>query len=293
MVAGRDKYSVHSYLVAIICETGARMAFWKPGLQNERDGARDFCLSVRLHSGCYCCRQFLFLSEVLQWRAQTTPDHVLYTLLNSRGATSSSLTCVQLHKRAEKIAAMLSERGQLQDGDHGATSSSLTCVQLHKRAEKIAAMLSERGQLQDGDHVALVYPPGLDLIVAFYGCLYAGCVPITVRPPHPQNIATTLPTVKMIVEVSRSVCVMTTQGVARLLRSREAMAAVDVRSWPPVMDTGSFGFQTHSPGSHHLAHPGGRQLSLNPKVPNNKPESRSILVALEKRLQEFSLSPSV
>lgn len=44
---------------------------------------------------------------------------------------------------------------------------------------------------------------GIDLIAAFYGCLYAGCVPITVRPPHPQNIATTLPTVKMIVEVTR------------------------------------------------------------------------------------------
>uniref|UniRef100_A0A3Q4HT57 Disco interacting C n=1 Tax=Neolamprologus brichardi TaxID=32507 RepID=A0A3Q4HT57_NEOBR len=116
--------------------------------------------------------------------------------------------------------------------------SSLTCVQLHKRAEKIAAMLAERGHLQDGDHVALVYPPGIDLIVAFYGCLYAGCVPITVRPPHPQNIATTLPTVKMIVEVSRSVCVMTTQVITKLLRSKEASAAVDVRTWPPVMDTG-------------------------------------------------------
>ncbi|XP_028328199.1 disco-interacting protein 2 homolog C isoform X2 [Gouania willdenowi] len=147
--------------------------------------------------------QFLFLSEVLQWRAQTTPDHVLYTLLNSRGTIYSSLTCVQLHKRAEKIAAML----------------------------------AERGHLQDGDHVALVYPPGVDLIVAFYGCLYAGCVPITVRPPHPQNIATTLPTVKMIVEVSQSVCVMTTQVILKLLRSKEASAAVDVRSWPPVMDT--------------------------------------------------------
>lgn len=45
---------------------------------------------------------------------------------------------------------------------------------------------------------------GIDLIAAFYGCLYAGCVPITVRPPHPQNIATTLPTVKMIVEVRQS-----------------------------------------------------------------------------------------
>ncbi|XP_034500226.1 disco-interacting protein 2 homolog C [Ailuropoda melanoleuca] len=148
-------------------------------------------------------RKFLFLSEVLQWRAQTTPDHVLYTLLNCRGTIASSLTCVQLHKRAEKIAVML----------------------------------MERGHLQDGDHVALVYPPGIDLIAAFYGCLYAGCVPITVRPPHPQNIATTLPTVKMIVEVSRSACLMTTQLTCKLLRSREAAAAVDVRAWPPILDT--------------------------------------------------------
>uniref|UniRef100_A0A669DVU8 Disco-interacting protein 2 homolog C n=1 Tax=Oreochromis niloticus TaxID=8128 RepID=A0A669DVU8_ORENI len=147
--------------------------------------------------------QFLFLSEVLQWRAQTTPDHILYTLLSSRGAVSSSLTCLQLHKRAERVAALL----------------------------------MERGGLQEGDHVALVYPPGIDLIAAFYGCLYAGCVPITVRPPHPQNISTTLPTVKMIVEVSHSACVMTTAVICKLLRSKEAMATVDIRNWPPVLDT--------------------------------------------------------
>ncbi|TNM97666.1 hypothetical protein fugu_013912, partial [Takifugu bimaculatus] len=75
--------------------------------------------------------------------------------------------------------------------------------------------------------------PGVDLIAAYYGCLYAGCVPITVRPPHPQNIATTLPTVKMIVEVSRSVCVMTSQTICKLLRSKEASAAVDKK--PPVL----------------------------------------------------------
>uniref|UniRef100_A0A8C1NVI8 Disco-interacting protein 2 homolog Cb n=1 Tax=Cyprinus carpio TaxID=7962 RepID=A0A8C1NVI8_CYPCA len=146
--------------------------------------------------------QFLFLSEVLQWRAQTTPDHILYTLINSR-----------------------------------VTGSSLTCLQLHKRAEKIATLLYERGQLRDGDHVALVYPPGLDLIAAFYGCLYAGCIPITVRPPHPQNISTTLPTVKMILEVSRSVCVMTTQAILKLLKSRDASVAVDFKSWPPILET--------------------------------------------------------
>ncbi|XP_061613725.1 disco-interacting protein 2 homolog C-like isoform X1 [Phyllopteryx taeniolatus] len=147
--------------------------------------------------------QFLFLSEVLQWRAQTTPDHVLYTLLSSRGAVSSSLTCLQLHKRAERVAALL----------------------------------MERAGLQEGDHVALVYPPGIDLIAAFYGSLYAGCVPITVRPPHPQNISTTLPTVKMIVEVSHSACVMTTAVICKLLRSKEATATVDIRNWPPVLDT--------------------------------------------------------
>uniref|UniRef100_A0A671PUN4 Disco-interacting protein 2 homolog C-like n=1 Tax=Sinocyclocheilus anshuiensis TaxID=1608454 RepID=A0A671PUN4_9TELE len=126
---------------------------------------------------------------------------------------------------------------QPSENTSGAVLSSLTCLQLHKRAEKIATMLMERGHLQDGDHVALVYPPGIDLIAAFYGCLYAGCVPITVRPPHPQNIATTLPTVKMIVEVSRSACVMTSQVISKLLKSKEASAAVDVRTWPPVLDT--------------------------------------------------------
>lgn len=40
-------------------------------------------------------------------------------------------------------------------------------------------------------------------------------------------------------QVSRSVCVMTTQLIFKLLRSKEASAAVDVRSWPPVLDTGT------------------------------------------------------
>uniref|UniRef100_A0A7N8WSL5 Disco-interacting protein 2 homolog A n=1 Tax=Mastacembelus armatus TaxID=205130 RepID=A0A7N8WSL5_9TELE len=52
-----------------------------------------------------------------------------------------------------------------------------------------------------------------------------------------QNLATTLPTVKMIVEVSKSVCVLTTQAIMKLLKSKEAAAAVDIKSWPMVLDT--------------------------------------------------------
>ena len=56
----------------------------------------------------------------------------------------------------------------------GQVQSELTCVQLHKRAERIASLLCDRAHLNAGDHVALLYPPGLDLIAAFYGCVYAG-----------------------------------------------------------------------------------------------------------------------
>jgi len=51
---------------------------------------------------------------------------------------------------------------------------TMTCSQLHKRAERVACLLLERAKINTGDHVALVFPPGLDLIAAFYGCLYAG-----------------------------------------------------------------------------------------------------------------------
>uniref|UniRef100_A0A3B3Z6K6 Uncharacterized protein n=1 Tax=Periophthalmus magnuspinnatus TaxID=409849 RepID=A0A3B3Z6K6_9GOBI len=145
--------------------------------------------------------KFLYIQDVLQWRAQATPDHPLFMVLNSKGTVSSTASCLQLHKKAERVAAALT------------------------------------GRINTGDHVALVYPPGVDLIATFYGCLYAGVVPVTVRPPHPQNLATTLPTVKMIVQVSKSVCILTTQAIMKLLKSKEAAAAVDVKSWPLVMDT--------------------------------------------------------
>uniref|UniRef100_A0A8C8HVT2 DMAP1-binding domain-containing protein n=1 Tax=Oncorhynchus tshawytscha TaxID=74940 RepID=A0A8C8HVT2_ONCTS len=148
-------------------------------------------------------RKHQFLSEALQWRAQTDPDHCLYVLLNAKGLVVSTATCVQLHKRAEKIAAAL----------------------------------TEKGSVNTGNNVVLLYPPGIDLIASFYGCLYAGCVPVTVRPPHPQNLAATLPTVRMIIDVSKAACILTTQNLMRILRSKEAAATVNIKTWPTIIDT--------------------------------------------------------
>jgi acyl-CoA synthetase (AMP-forming)/AMP-acid ligase II len=38
--------------------------------------------------------------------------------LNSKGTVAKTLTCSELHKRAEKVAALLQERGKLNSGDH-------------------------------------------------------------------------------------------------------------------------------------------------------------------------------
>ncbi|XP_073975306.1 disco-interacting protein 2 isoform X5 [Rhodnius prolixus] len=148
-------------------------------------------------------RKYQFISEILRWRAISTSEHVIFTLLNSKGGVAGVLTCSQLHKRAERVGSLL----------------------------------LERAKINTGDHVALIFPPGIDLICAFYGCLYVGAVPVTIRPPHPQNLQTTLPTVRMIVDVSKSVLVLSNQNVIKLLRSKEASNVVDIKSWPVILDT--------------------------------------------------------
>ncbi len=112
----------------------------------------------------------------------------------------------------------------------------MTCSQLHKKAEKIACLLQEKGQLNSGDHVALVFPPSVDLVAAFYGCLYIGVIPVPIRPPHVQNIQTTLPTIKMIIEMGRIKGILTQSAIVKLFKSKEANAIIDSRQWPTLLD---------------------------------------------------------
>ena len=38
----------------------------------------------------------------------------------------------------------------------------------------MGAFILDKLKVNSGDHIALIYPPGIELIVAFYGCLYVG-----------------------------------------------------------------------------------------------------------------------
>ncbi|MEH1834782.1 MAG: amino acid adenylation domain-containing protein, partial [Nostoc sp.] len=67
---------------------------------------------------------------------------------------------------------------------NGETESvSLTYQELERKARVIAVRLQERVKVP-GSRVLLLFPPGLDFITAFFGCLYAGCVAVPAYPPR-------------------------------------------------------------------------------------------------------------
>jgi amino acid adenylation domain-containing protein len=68
----------------------------------------------------------------------------------------------------------------LADGEE--PGARLTYGELDRRARAIAAALRE--SLAPGDRALLLYPPGLELIAAFFGCLYAGVTAVPAYPPR-------------------------------------------------------------------------------------------------------------
>ena len=71
----------------------------------------------------------------------------------------------------------------LADGEREA--ASVTYGELDRRARAIAAMLLRRHD--PGERALLLYPPGLDFVAAFYGCLYAGVIAVPAYPPRPSG----------------------------------------------------------------------------------------------------------
>jgi len=75
--------------------------------------------------------------------------------------------------------------GYLVDGDDDMVR--MTNADLDRRARSIAARLQAHGLT--GERAMLLFPPGLDFIAAYFGCLYAGVVAVPVYPPRKNRSA--------------------------------------------------------------------------------------------------------
>ncbi len=67
------------------------------------------------------------------------------------------------------------------DGDEG-SEEKLTYAELDLRARAVAAEIQRFAE--PGDRGILMFPPGLEFVVGFFGCLYAGCIAVPAFPPR-------------------------------------------------------------------------------------------------------------
>jgi acyl-CoA synthetase (AMP-forming)/AMP-acid ligase II len=119
------------------------------------------------------------LNQLLQQRAENSPDHLAFTFLKDEGG-EVHWTYAQLEKRARSIAVQL---------------RALNCA---------------------GQRVLLLYPAGLDFIAAFWGCLYAGAVAVPAYPPRSNRNMSRL---EAILNDCQAAAILTTQKILGRLRT--------------------------------------------------------------------------
>ncbi len=96
----------------------------------------------------------------------------------------------------------------------GGKGTSLTFKALDERARAIAARLQQEGvKAAPGARALLLYPPGLEYITGFFGCLYAGVVAVPAYPPDRTRLARTLPRIKAIAADAKATLVLTTRAI--------------------------------------------------------------------------------
>ena len=92
--------------------------------------------------------------------------------------------------------------------DRGTEETHYTYAEFDRRARAIGAALQQQGAA--GQRALLLYPPGMEFVVAFFGCLYAGVVAV---PAYPPRSARTLPRLLEIARDARPALALTTRDL--------------------------------------------------------------------------------
>ncbi|WP_394841997.1 AMP-binding protein [Pendulispora brunnea] len=119
------------------------------------------------------------LGDILQSRARQQPDETAYIYLKGGEHDEISVTYGELDRQARTIAATI------------------------------------QGACRPGDRAILLYPPGLEFIAAFFGCLYAGVIAVPAYPPKANR---NLSRLRDIVDDCRAVLALSTQQIGNSIQ---------------------------------------------------------------------------
>lgn len=95
----------------------------------------------------------------------------------------------------------------LESGDVTGSRIEWTYEELYRRARAVAAVLQEAGAA--GERVLLLYPPDIEFIAGFMGCIFAGAIAVPTYPPDPSRLDRTLPRLRAIVKDCQAGFVLT------------------------------------------------------------------------------------
>ena len=132
------------------------------------------------------------LVELTAYRAKTQPDDLAYRFLVS--------------------------------GDLEGEIRERTFADLDNRARAIGAWLQDAGYA--GERAILLFPPGVEFMESFLGCLYAGVIAVPAFPPRSER---TLPRLQAIIANACPALVLATATIANGARNMSERAA-DVRA---------------------------------------------------------------
>ncbi|KST70058.1 AMP-binding protein [Mastigocoleus testarum] len=114
------------------------------------------------------------LSDLLHYRAIHQPNQIAYTFLTDGSTKEIAITYAELDLKSRAVASKLQLNSNI------------------------------------GARILLLYPPGLEFIVAFFGCIYAGRVAVPVYPPRPNH---SLSRLQAIIADARATIALATTSV--------------------------------------------------------------------------------
>src|ERR1700761_850669 len=109
---------------------------------------------------------------------------------------------------------------------NGDPIESYTYASFLQRTSAIAGHLRKDGRFTSGDRLLLAYPPGLEMICAFFGCVRAGLIPVPVYPPSSRGFQSALYKMVYIAKDCSAAGVLTSEDYHASLKTNLARSGV-------------------------------------------------------------------
>ncbi len=115
---------------------------------------------------------------------------------------------------------------------NGRTTESYTYAQFVQRTADIAAHMRRTHPLAPGQRVLLAYPPGVEMICAFFACVRLGLIPVPVYPPTSHGFQAALEKTDFIARDCEAAAVLTGRSYywwMKLNETRNSVATLTFR----------------------------------------------------------------